>query len=152
MHLLHTKPYVKLLCLSCAINRGKHPADPVIFRVHKVCMTNVSHNCNWGWLACWGALFWVFTGKKHLRDIKGWMPFHSGTRSKCVCVLLCVSVWGCFLIGFGPCLHVLVCLDWFYCVCMYLHNHLPTMDLIVKGRHYQHFPHVNIPVCPPADK
>lgn len=68
-------------------------------------MINVSCDCKWCWLACKGALFWVFTGKKHLGDIKGELPSHPGK--------VCVCVRRCFLIGFGLSLPVHdVGLDW----------------------------------------
>lgn len=67
---------------------------------HKVCMTNGSHDCNWGWLAREGALFLgIYSEKRHLRDVKGETAFSVGHGVKtraCTC--------RCFLIGFrlGP--------------------------------------------------
>lgn len=82
--------------LSCTINKTKrHPAEAVNFMVHKVYMTNVSRDCNWGWLAHKGAfVLGVYWGKKHLRDIKGALLFQSGTESRqlCLCSRVCVCV------------------------------------------------------------
>jgi len=114
--------YIKTAASVSAINKRRLCVEPVHFMMHKVYMTNVSRDCNWGRLT------------RHSGYLLGKSPW--GIKKKCllsraqsVCMCVCVRVCALtFLSNSGLCVvkgdSITNC--WYVCMCVCVCAHFLT--------------------------